>query len=100
MRRLLTTEETSMSVHQQNTKLDSAAIDQLHHTYHDRLQASVSNRVRSREDAEDITASAFASAFANRSSFRGEAAPTTWLHAVALNLTKRPRGLRETISLD
>ena len=87
-----------MSVHQQNTKLDSAAFDQLHHTYYDRLQASVLSRVRNREEAEDITAAAFEAALANRESFRGEAAPATWLHAIALNKTRRPQ--KETVSLD
>ena len=66
-----------MSVNQQNRKLDSNAFEELHHTYHDRLQASVLNCVRNREEAEDITSAAFEAAFANRESFRAEAAPTT-----------------------
>ena len=89
-----------MSVNQQNRKLDSNAFEVLHHSYHDRLQASVLSRVRNREEAEDITAAAFESAFANRESFRWEAAPATWLHAIALNKTRRPQGPRETVSLD
>ena len=87
-----------MSVNQQNTKLDSNAFEALHHSYHDRLQASVLSCVRNREEAEDITAAAFEAALANRESFRGEAAPATWLHAIALNKTRRPQ--KETVSLD
>ena len=87
-----------MSVNQPKTKLDSNAFEALHHTYHDRLQASVLSRVRNREEAEDITAAAFEAALANRESFRGEAAPATWLHAIALNKTRRPQ--KETVSLD
>ena len=89
-----------MSVNQQNTKLDSNAFEALHHTYHDRLQASVLSCVRNREEAEDITAAAFEAAFANRESFRAEAAPKTWLHAIALNKLRRSREQRKTVSLD
>jgi len=66
-----------MSVNETKTRLDSEAFKELHHTYHDRLQASVLSCVRNREEAEDITAAAFESAYANRESFRAEAAPTT-----------------------
>ena len=89
-----------MSVNQENRKLDSGAFEALHHSHHDRLQASILSRVRNREEAEDITAAAFESAFANRESFRGEAAPATWLHAIALNKTRRPQRPRKTVSLD
>ena len=89
-----------MSVNQQNTKLDSNAFEELHHTYHDRLQASVLSRVRNREEAEDITSAAFEAAFANRESFRAEAAPTTWLDAIALNKLRRSREQRKAVSLD
>jgi len=89
-----------MSVNQQNTKLDSNAFEELHHDYHDRLQASVLSCVRNREEAEDITAAAFEAAFANRGSFRAEAAPSTWLHAIALNKLRRSREQRKTVSLD
>src|SRR5438552_13433924 len=89
-----------MSVNQQNRKLDSNAFEALHHSYHDRLQASVLSRLRNREDAEDITAAAFEAAFANRESFRAEAAPATWLHAIALNKLRRSREQRKAVSLD
>ena len=56
--------------------------------------------VRNMEDAEDITAAAFEAAFANRESFRAEAAPTTWLHAIALNKLRRSREQRKAVSLD
>ena len=81
-------------------KLDSNAFEELHHTYHDRLQASVLSCVRNREEAEDITAAAFEAAFANRESFRAEAAPATWLHAIALNKLRRSREQRKAVSLD
>ena len=89
-----------MSVNQQNTKLDSNAFEALHHTYHDRLQASVLSCVRNREEAEDITSAAFEAAFANRGSFRAEALATTWLHAIALNKLRRSREHRKAVSLD
>jgi DNA-directed RNA polymerase specialized sigma24 family protein len=49
---------------------------------------------RNREDAEDITATAFAAAFKNREHFRGEALPQTWLHAIAMNEARSRRRLR------
>jgi RNA polymerase sigma-70 factor (ECF subfamily) len=89
-----------MSVNQQNVKLDSNAFDQLHRAYSDRLQASVLNRVRNREEAEDITAAAFESAFEHRESFRAEAAQATWLHAIAFNKIRRAHARNATVSLD
>ena len=89
-----------MSVNQQNRKLDSHAFEELHHTYHDRLQASVLSCVRNREEAEDITSAAFEAAFANREGFRAEAAPATWLHAIALNKLRRSREQQKAVSLD
>src|SRR5258708_14421430 len=46
---------------------------------------------RHREDAEDITAPAFAAAFKNLDSFRGESSLHTWIHAIALNEARNRR---------
>ena len=74
-----------MSVNTQNTKLDAQNFSALHNRYHDRLLNSMTGVVKDREAAADITATAFASAFKNRASFRGQSSIYTWVHAIALN---------------
>ena len=63
----------------------------LHTEYHDRLLNSATAMTRNRQDAEDITADAFASAFKNRDHFRGDAAPRTWVYAIAANEARSRR---------
>jgi RNA polymerase sigma-70 factor (ECF subfamily) len=53
------------------------------------------------EDARDATQEAFLSCFRNLSSFRGEAAFSTWLHRIAVNACYDSlRRRRDTASLD
>ena len=74
--------------------ITSEAFSELHDQYRGRLLNSMTAVARNREDAEDITATAFAAAFENRSRFRGEAAPQTWLHAIAMNEARNRRRSR------
>jgi len=71
--------------------ITSQAFAKLHDKYQGRLLNSMTAVARNREDAEDITATAFAAAFENRSRFRGEALPQTWLHAIAMNEARNRR---------
>ena len=41
--------------------------------------------VRNHDEAEDVTASAFATAFQKRKSFRGESSFYTWVYRIAVN---------------
>lgn len=71
-------------------------LDVLDQDDHRRLQAVASRHVG--QDAEDVVHDAFVRALEGGDSFRGEAAPTTWLHRVIVNacvdLWRRRRRLR------
>ncbi len=71
--------------------LNQQQFTNLHGQYQERLLNSVTSMTRSRQEAEDITATAFASAYKNRDSFRGEASPQTWVYAIAANEVKSRR---------
>lgn len=82
-----------MSIKQQEFKT-------LHDQYRSRLLNSMTAVVRNREEAEDITAAAFASAFKNRKTFRGESSLYTWLHAIAWNEARNQHRLNRAVSLE
>jgi RNA polymerase sigma-70 factor (ECF subfamily) len=79
------------------SSISAQAFRELHDNYRDRLVNSMTVRVRNRETAEDITSTAFATAFENLAQFRGDASLYTWVHAIALNearqWTRRNRGV-------
>jgi RNA polymerase sigma-70 factor, ECF subfamily len=87
-------QQTKLQLQNGTGTITSQAFSELHDKYQRRLLNSVIAVARNREDAEDITATAFAAAFENRSRFRGEAAPQTWLHAIALNEARNRRRSR------
>jgi len=89
-----------MSVNTQNTKLDAQNFSALHNRYHDRLLNSMTGVVKDREAAADITATAFASAFKNRASFRGQSSLYTWVHAIALNEARNSWRRNRAVSLE
>ncbi len=82
---------------------DVSAFDILTRKYRERLYRVVYNMVANREDAMDITQSAFIKAFSSINSFRGGASFYTWLYRIAINSSisflKRAR-LRRFFSLD
>ena len=59
--------------HNGTTTSTSEAFCELHDQYQGRVLNSMIAVARNREDAEDITATAFAAAFKNLDSFRGDA---------------------------
>jgi RNA polymerase sigma factor (sigma-70 family) len=79
--------------------ITSQVFSDLHDQYRGRLLNSMIAVARNREEAEDITATALAAAFKNRSRFRGEALPQTWLHAIAMNEARSRRRSR-TVPLE
>ena len=79
--------------------ITSQAFSELHDQYQGRLLNSMIAVARNREEAEDITATAFAAAFENRSRFRGDALRQTWLHAIAIN-EARDRRRRRSVPLE
>jgi len=74
-----------MSVRQTKSHLNQEDFQELHRKYRDRLHASITGFLRDADTAEDITASAFATAWSQRASFRAEASPYTWLYSIGKN---------------
>lgn len=64
---------------------DLVAFEQLVAEYGDRVYGIALRLTGSPSDAEDVMQEAFLQAFRSWSSFRGEAAPTTWLYRIAVN---------------
>ena len=65
---------------------DQEIFEHLYKDRHDRLLSSITGMVRDRERAEDITASAFETAWEKRSQFRGDSSLATWLHTIAASV--------------
>ncbi len=65
---------------------DRAAYGRLVVMYQDRLYNAVLRMVGDRDEASDLTQEAFMRGLAAVASFRGEAAPYTWLFRIAVNL--------------
>src|SRR5216684_1288299 len=68
---------------------DHDAFEQLYKQGRDRMLASLTGLVRDRDRAEDITASAFQTAWEKRAQFRGDASMGTWLYAIGQNVARR-----------
>ena len=92
-------QQTESQLQNAAATITSRAFSELHDQYRGRLLNSMIAVARNREDAEDITATAFAAAFKNRDSFRGEASPHTWLYSIAIN-EARSRRRGRTIPLE
>jgi RNA polymerase sigma-70 factor (ECF subfamily) len=89
-----------MSIKQQNGNLDADRFADLHCQYGSRLLSRVTGMVRDRTAAEDITATAFATAFEKRQDFRGDASAYTWLYRIAMNEVHGSRRGYRPISLE
>jgi RNA polymerase sigma-70 factor (ECF subfamily) len=81
---------------------DPHAFSELARRHRDRLWAVALRTLGDREEAADAVQEALISAFVHASSYRGEAAVTTWLHRVVVNACidrVRRRQARPTIPL-
>lgn len=65
---------------------DAGAFNRLYRMHHSRIFATLIGRTRNRDDAEDLTQVTFLRAYRGLAGFRGEAAFSTWLMQVALNV--------------
>ena len=65
---------------------DADAFNRLYKRHHPRILATLIGRTRNRDDAEDLTQVTFLRAYRGLSGFRGEAAFSTWLMQIALNV--------------
>ena len=77
-----------MSTQQTKSLLHTGDFEALNEQYGRRLHASIRRFIHNPADADDLTAATFAIAWAKRESFRGEAAPYSWLYTIASNLAK------------
>lgn len=65
---------------------DVDAFNRLYRMHHPRIFATLIGRTRNRDDAEDLTQVTFLRAYRGLGGFRGEAAFSTWLMQIALNV--------------
>jgi RNA polymerase sigma-70 factor (ECF subfamily) len=79
---------------------DLVAFEQLVEEYQDRVYGIALRITGSPTEAEDVMQDAFLAAFRAWPTFRGEAAPTTWLYRIAVNAAlKRRRSQRDVTYL-
>jgi RNA polymerase sigma-70 factor (ECF subfamily) len=90
----------SVKQHQLEAYDAGRGFHEVHEKYRERLINSMTAIVRDRDTAEDITATAFATAFEKLESFRGESSLYTWVYSIALNAVRRQRSKKSAISLD
>lgn len=65
---------------------DVAAYNDIVARYYDRIFARVSQLLKNKQDAEEVTQDAFIRAHRGLENFRGDAAFSTWLYQIATNL--------------
>ena len=65
---------------------DLDAFGSLYRTHQSRIFATVRGRTRNKEDVEDLVQTTFIRAYLGLSGYRGEAAFSTWLTQIAMNL--------------
>jgi RNA polymerase sigma-70 factor, ECF subfamily len=80
----------AMSLSSEGTP-DLVAFEQLVAEYQDRVYGIALRITGSAPEAEDVMQDAFLNAFRAWPSFRGEAAPTTWLYRIAVNVALQRR---------
>jgi RNA polymerase sigma-70 factor (ECF subfamily) len=65
---------------------DIAAYNDIVTRYHDKIYARVSQLLKDKQDAEEVTQDAFIRAHRGLENFRGDASFSTWLYQIATNL--------------
>ena len=66
--------------------VDTAAYNDIVGRYYDRIYARVSQLLKNKQDAEEVTQDAFIRAHRGLENFRGDASFSTWLYQIATNL--------------
>ena len=65
---------------------DAAAYNDIVSRYYDRIFARVSQLLKNKQDAEEVTQDAFIRAHRGLENFRGDSSFSTWLYQIATNL--------------
>ena len=89
-----------MSTQQTKSLLHTGDFEALNEQYGRHLYGSIRRFIRNPDEAEDVRATAFAIAWAKRESFRGEAAPYTWLYQIGSNLAKEHYRRMRSVQLE
>jgi RNA polymerase sigma-70 factor (ECF subfamily) len=80
--------------------MDTRTFQELHIECRERVLFGIRGYVRNHDEAEDVTASAFATAFQKRKSFRQESSFYTWVYRIAVNRATSVMRRKRTVSLD
>jgi len=81
-------------------RLDEKSFSEQYVQHKDRLVFRLLSMTRNREAAEDIAASAFATALEKLDTFRGDAALSTWINAIATNEFHTWKRQKPTVPLE
>ena len=77
-----------------------SAFQELHDGCRRRVLSGIRGYVRNVDEAEDVTAAAFATAYQKRKSFRRESSFFTWVYRIAINEIHAGSRRKRTVSLD
>jgi RNA polymerase sigma-70 factor (ECF subfamily) len=80
--------------------MNAATFQELHDGCRGRVHSGILGYVRNLSEADEVTSSAFATAFEKRRSFRGEASFFTWVYRIALNQVHSGSRGKRMVSLD
>ena len=80
--------------------MNARRFQELHLECRERVLFGIRGYVRNHDEAEDVTASAFVTAFQKRKSFRGDSSFYTWVYRIAVNRATSSLRRRRTVSLD
>src|SRR4051812_36402239 len=68
---------------------DQATFETLYEQKHERLVAAITGMVKDHDQAKDIAAKAFQTAWEKRAQFRGDSSLATWLYAIGFNAARQ-----------
>ena len=80
--------------------MNARVFQELHDACRDRVFCGILGYVRNLDDAEEVTATAFALAFEHRNRFRGESSFYTWVYRIAVNQVRSASRRKRLLSLD
>jgi RNA polymerase sigma-70 factor, ECF subfamily len=80
--------------------MNARTFQELHDACRHKVYFAVLGYVRNADDAEDLTAEAFAAAYRERKNFRAESSFFTWVYRIAMNAAHSARRRKRAVSLD
>ena len=80
--------------------MNASTFQELHDGCRQKVLSGMRGYLCNQDEAEDVTAAAFATAFQKRGSFRAESSFFTWVYRIALNEAHAGARGKRTVSLD